>query len=205
MSDDGSADASESAGTTPDTASEARHEDVPIDVLPEAPDELRAAILDQLTYLEHEIEALKDIVGVVPETLQSGRPTPDERTMKEVYGLMAALDEAVHPKRIKRIAAEDEPTLDPIDPARWVEAEDWNAQPMQDLLDRVQDARRALVETLRALPPEDWARTATVDGETRSVYEIAYQITQDDARRLRMLSQRMHDANLGDSDEDLPK
>lgn len=171
------------------------------------PDELRAALLDQLRYLIDEVEALKEIVDRVPSPVREGRPTPDALSMKEIYGVMAQRDERVHRPRIERIATseDDVPHFEPMEDDTLVEDEDWNAIPIHDILDRVQSARRALVAQLDALSAPAWSRVGRIDDEAQSVYEIAHRITQDDAQRLRTLGHRLHETNLTDRERGLPK
>ena len=177
------------------------------DALDEDPAELRTALLDQLRYLIDEVEVLKPIVDRVPETVREGRPTADALSMKEIYGVIARMDERVHRPRIEQITddADANPTFEAVDEGALVEDDDWNEMAIRDILDRVQSARRALVALLDALSDADWSKTGQIDGDERSVYEIAHQITQDDTQRLRTLGYRLHEANLTDRERDLPK
>jgi len=79
----------------------------------EDPEALRDALLDQLAYLIDEAEALQSVVGAVPEQIKSGRPTPDDLTMKEIYGAIVTLDADVRRPRVDRILEEERPTLEP--------------------------------------------------------------------------------------------
>ena len=167
---------------------------------PAAPgDDLRAALLDQLAYLIEEAEAMRSVVGAVPEAVQTGRALPDDRTMRETYGLLAALDRTVHAPRVRTLAEANPgaapPAFDHADPDALVAAHAWNDVAMDALLDDVQAARRALLDALRAV--DDWARTLTVGGEPLDVFTYAHRVAEADFRLLRSLSLRLHDANLG--------
>jgi hypothetical protein len=168
------------------------------------PEALRDALLDQLAYLVDEIEALRTVIGDVPEQIKSGRPAPDALTMKELYGAIATLDAKVRRLRVERIVDEDEPTLTPADPDAEVREAGWNEQEMDAILDRVIEARRELVDTLAEVPADAWHRTATLDGETVTVFTLVHRMTQTDAERLRDLGYRLHGAHLSDRDEPLP-
>jgi len=169
-----------------------------------APDDLRDALLDQLRHLVEEAEALRTVVDGLPEQIKSGRPGPDVLTMKELYGTLATLDAEVRPRYIRRIAEEHEPTLDPVDIDAEVRESGWNDEALPDILDQLQAARRDLVEQLEALPPDAWSRTATLEGDTVTLFDLAHRITQDDAERLRDLGYRLHGAHLSNRDEPLP-
>lgn len=166
---------------------------------------LRKALLGQLDYLTDEIEALKQIVRKVPEPLQEASPLDGMLSIKEMYGLLAALDEHVHLPRLHRLVAEDAPSFDLVDEAALARQQAWNDQPVEAILARVQAARRPLVAFLEALPPEDWHRTASVDGAPQDVYRLAHTITQHDADVLREIGQRLHESHLTERQQDLPK
>lgn len=156
------------------------------------PAAFREALLEQLAYLIDEIEALKPVARRVPEPLQAARPLPTDFSMKEIYGLLAMLDETVHLPRFRRLAEEDTPAFEPVDEAALVGAQAFGEVPLSDLLSRVQQARRRLVDFLRALPPEVWARPATLGGTPYDGYALAHRITQQDADRLRPLAYRLY-------------
>ncbi len=123
--------------------------------------DLREALLDQLAYLIDEIEALKGVVDRVPQPLQEARPLPQDLSMKQTYGLLATLDEAVYLPQLRRMLAEDAPVFDTVDEQALAAQTAWNEQPIDAILDRVQDARRGLLSFLSALPPETWTRTGS--------------------------------------------
>lgn len=165
----------------------------------------RMALLDQLAYLKDEIEALKGVIGRVPERLQEGRPVPGELSLKEAYGLIATLDADVRLPRLHRMVAEDEPHFEAADEAALATRQDWNALPMEAILVRVQAARQALLEALRALPEEEWNRTGVFVDIHRDVYGLAHAVTQHDTDVLRAIGQRLHDSHLTSRPQDLPK
>jgi hypothetical protein len=176
------------------------------DAIDDDPDRVRAVLADQLRYLIDEVEALKPLVGRVPDVVQAGRPTPDVLSMKEIYGALAARDEQVRIPRLGQMTTADAPPVfDPIEDAALVADADWNEQPLPRILDRVQSARAALIDQLEALAPVDWSCTAQFGDDMQSVYEMAHRIAREDADRLRDLGYRLHEANLTDRERDLPK
>jgi len=170
----------------------------------EDPEALRTALLEQLAYLVDEIEALQSVVGDLPEQIKSGRPGPDTLTMKELYAAISTLDADVRRSRVERIVEAEAPTLEPVDVDETVREAGWNDAPIGDILDRVRDARAALVDQLEALSLADWHRTATLDGEPVTLFTLVHRMTQADAERLRDLGYRLHGAHLSDRDEPLP-
>lgn len=170
----------------------------------EEPDALRNALLDQLAHLLDEVEALRTVVEGVPEQIKEGRPTPDALTMKEIYGALALLDAEVRRPRITRIVDEADPVLEPVDTDERVREAGWNEQDMDAILDQVTDARRALVDQLEALPLDTWHRSATLDGDPITLFDLVHRMTQVDAERLRSLGYRLHNAHLSKRDEPLP-
>ena len=160
-------------------------------------DDRRAVLLDQLAYLIDEIEALKAVVDRVPEPYHTARPLPQDLSLNELYGLLAAMDEQVYRPRLQQMIAEDEPAFAPVDEHALAEGGAWNDQPLDAILDRVQAARRTLLDALRALPPDAWARTALFGDVVRDIYGLAHHITQHDADLLRTVGYRLHETRLG--------
>ena len=170
----------------------------------EDPEALRDALLDQLSYLVEEVEALRSVVGTLPEQIKNGRPAPDELTMKELYGAIATLDAEVRAPRVVQFTEEDAPSFAAVDIDEHVRDDGWNEQSMSDILDQVQDARHALVDRLDGLPLDAWHRTATLDEESVTLSDLVHDITQTDAERLRDLGYRLHGAHLSEGDKPLP-
>lgn len=168
------------------------------------PEALRDALIDQLAHLIDEVDALRTVVGTLPEAITCGRPAPDALTMKEMYGAIATLDAEVREPRVERVAAEDEPVLSTVEIEEEVRGEGWNERELEAILDRVQEARRELVDRLRDLPLEAWHRSAVLDEKRYSLFELAHRIVQEDLDRLRDLGYRLHGAHLSDRDEPLP-
>ncbi len=170
----------------------------------EDPDSLRDALLDQLRYLVQEIEALRTVVGDLPDEIKSGRPAPDALTMKELYGVIATLDAEVRRPRVTKLVETEDPAFASVDPADEVRDAGWNERDMNAILDQLTAARQDLADQLDTLPPEAWHRSATLDGEEITLFDLVHRITQADAERLRDLGYRLHGAHLSDGDEPLP-
>jgi hypothetical protein len=166
---------------------------------------VRRALTEQVGYLLDEIEHLRSIVHRIPGPLLEGRPLPDSFSMKEIYGMFAVLDEHVHLPRLQHIVADDEPEL-PLEDVRLLLArEPWNEYEIGAVLDRVREARAGLVSFLQALPGAEWVRAGTIGGERRTIYDVAYGITQLDTDHLRDLAHRLHESHLTTRVQDLPK
>ena len=85
----------------------------PMSSLPAEPEAtaLREALLDQLAYLIDEIEAQKGFLAGVPAGLLEGRPIAGAHSIKEMYGILAGADEAVHLPALQQIVDEEPPIL----------------------------------------------------------------------------------------------
>lgn len=168
-------------------------------------DELRAELLEQLGYLQAEMEAVRSLLRRVPREVLEGRPFEGERSVKEMYGLLAASDREAFLPALERIIAEDGPELDPLDEQALLERTDWNARETAELVEEVIAARADLVRFMEAMPAPLWERTARVAGEEVDVYGLAHAITQHDVEVLRAAGYRLHESRLTDRGEDLPK
>ncbi len=158
--------------------------------------ELRAALIDQLAHLLREIEALRQVIDLMPEPLQTARPLPEEPSLRETYGMLAAADEQVFLPTIRALLAGQAEALALPDDHALQEAEDWNSHLLPAILERLQQARRALVALLGQMPPELWERAMRCGEETWDLYRYVYFIIQHDTELLRALAYRLHAAYL---------
>ena len=183
--------------------------------------QLRAGLLDQLRHLVREVDMLEGVIARVPQKLLAEAPPGEPHSIKEIFALIARLDEAVHPKRIRRIVEEDTPRFAPADAEALLAGTDWNAPPITDLFERVRTARRALIDTLEAVAPANWLRTgrfpsaeaseaapqqegrASEDGaqEERDLYWMAHALCQRDTARLGRMTRRLYESHMGPAPE----
>ncbi|WP_420456193.1 hypothetical protein [Rubrivirga sp.] len=153
----------------------------------------RAALLDQLGWLEDEATALAPLLSALPAWAVEQAPMPDDLSAKETFAALATLDRDVYPAWIGRLQAEDAPALDtPALPG----PEGANDRPLDDLLVDLRAARAGLRETLAAVPAQAWNRRAVLDGEATDLYGVALAIVRRDADHLKTLAYRLHEADL---------
>lgn len=172
---------------------------------PTVPDAAREAVLHQLGHLVDEVEAVRPRIGPVSDALLEGRPRPQDRSIKEIFGLMAALDARVYGPALARLG-DDEPVPPSGEEAALPDEPGWNDRDIDALLATVVEARRRLVATAEALPPEAWTRTVTAasvqgkdlpkqDAEVLSVLELLRRLCRQDAQRLRTVGYRLYESN----------
>lgn len=154
----------------------------------------RTALLDQLAHLADEVEALRQIVKVVPEPLLSGRPLPDDQSIKELYGWIAQQDADVHRPRLDRLLAEDTPRVAEVDQAALLAERNWNAEPIDAILTTVQEERARFVRFVQAIPATEWTRTLDLAETRYDVYAYLYGVIQANTADLRMLGYRLNDS-----------
>lgn len=167
--------------------------------------QLRQDLLAQLAHLADEAEALKAVVGWVPEPILTGRPLVSSLSFKETYGLLAALDADVFTPFAEALAAGTTPEQTTPDAHTLAHQHDWNAAAMPDLLDRLQQARHRLLAAFRAADAPAWAQAGRLDGQSLDLYGLAHLIIQHDADRLREMGYRLHESHLTSRPTDLPK
>lgn len=146
------------------------------------PDTRRDAILDQLRYLLDEVEMLRQVTARVPTPLLEARALEGSFSLKETLALLAALDAQVRLPRLEA-AAGRVPNDTAIDEQALVG--DAHTLSIDALVDACVAARQRLVATAERLPPEAWERGVTA---------LLYAVTQEDADRLRTLTQQLFDA-----------
>lgn len=150
----------------------------------------REVLLDQLRYLLAEAEMLVPLLEDLPPALLKARPL-EERSVLEAFAHLAALDREVYGPWLQRMQQEETPHFESADPDG--EPQDTPAEALAE----VRSAREELASALEALPPEAWDRMAVFpDEEEGTVYTLALRIARHDADVLRMLTYRMHEAEL---------
>lgn len=171
--------------------------------MPDSPDhgvledgEARQVRLDQMSYLVHETEALERIIERLPVELLETAPPTESFSVKERFGLLALMDEAIYRRWVEQIMAEDEPQLDEPDEEALVAQEPWNEQDMGVILARVREARKELVHLFQQIPAEDWKRAGYFNDQRRDIYALARDIAHQDATHLRAMGQRLYESNM---------
>jgi uncharacterized damage-inducible protein DinB len=102
-------------------------------------------------------QALREAVrGLTPEQ-QRARPGPGTWSTLEVVGHLADT-EALYAERMKRMIAEETPTLLYADETRWVERLASHARDLEEELQFLEIARKQMARILRAVPPECFQR-----------------------------------------------
>ncbi len=91
------------------------------------------------------------------------RPTPEEWSANEVLAHLRACAD-VWGACIATMLAEEQPTLRAVNPGAWIERTDYRDLEFRPSLHAFTIQRAELLAVLEPLPPEDWARAATVTG-----------------------------------------
>ena len=169
-------------------------------------EELKAALLDQVAYLIDEVDALRGVIDRVPQSVLEGRPLDGDRSIKELFGLLAARDEKVYLPFLEHVMAEGgRSSLDPVPESELLAVAEWNRQPIDDILERLQRARGALLQVLHEMPVRAWGRRGYYGEERLDVFQLTHSITQHDADLLRAVGYRLHESNLSNRPSGLPK
>ena len=156
----------------------------------------REALLDQLAYLRHETTSLAQVIDRVPDGLLVQRPPDSDFSIKERFGLLALFDEEVYQEWLAQVVAEDEPHFEPVDEQALVAQEAWSEWAIDDILQRVKEARARLIETFEKLPPDEWERGGHFGEAYRDVYAIARDISRNDMTHLRTMGQHLHSSSF---------
>lgn len=126
----------------------------------------RDALMEQLGDVDP-IHELSQLFVRLPGTLEG--LSEDDLTKPEREGKWSVLEvvrhladvELVQGNRIRRILVEDRPTLDAMDPDRWMQAA-WSPEAtLQDALEQLRALRVANLHLVASLPPEAMDRVGT--------------------------------------------
>jgi uncharacterized damage-inducible protein DinB len=137
------------------------------------------------------------IRGLTPEDMLA-RPAPDAKvglwSIQEVTLHVADCD-AVFTDRMKRLIAEDNPTLMAFDENKWAAALQYNQQSAQDAATLFELTRKQMVKVLHSLPQAAFQRAGThseagrltlADVVKKSVDHLAHHVKFIHAKRAHM-------------------
>jgi uncharacterized damage-inducible protein DinB len=96
------------------------------------------------------------------------RPAAEEWSANEVLAHLRACAD-MWGNCIMAMIAEDRPTLRAVNPRTWIDKTDYHEQAFQPSLDAFTTQRAELLAVLEPLPPEGWARAATVTGAGKAL------------------------------------
>jgi hypothetical protein len=106
------------------------------------------------------IAALTD--GLTPALLRTA-PGPNEWSANDVLAHLRSCAD-MWGSYMMKILAEDRPTIRVVNPRAWIKQTDYPALEFAPSLRAFTTQRAALLAVLEPLPPEGWARMATVTG-----------------------------------------
>lgn len=134
------------------------------------------------------LAALTD--GIPPEQLRAA-PLPGEWSAVEVLAHLCACAD-MWGRAIEAIGAQERPTLRAVNPRYWIKQTDYPRLEFEPSLRAFAEQRSDLLALLRGLPPEGWARTATVTGAgktlERSVWFYAQWPAQHERPHLKQIA-----------------
>lgn len=112
------------------------------------------------------------------------RPEPGTWSPLEYTAHVADTTEAFAPA-IRRMMAEDHPTISFFDSDERVVTEAYNEQARDDVLGRLDRACADLAEVMEGVDPGDWARTAQFDWGDRDALDTARNAVHEGSHHLR--------------------
>jgi hypothetical protein len=117
-------------------------------------------------------------------------PAPDEWSANDVLAHLRACAD-VWGDCIRTMLAADVPTLRAINPTTWIERTDYRDLAFRPSLGTFAAQRAALLAVLEPLPPDGWARSATVTGAgavlTRTVLSCAQRLARHERPHLKQV------------------
>lgn len=128
--------------------------------------------------------------GVAPERLRAA-PAEGEWSAVEVLAHLRACAD-MWGGAIGRIVAEDRPALEAINPTTWIKQTDYPRLEFGPSFAAFRAQRAALLAVLAGLPPEGWARAATVKvayaTSERSVFFYAEWLARHERSHVRQIA-----------------
>jgi uncharacterized damage-inducible protein DinB len=108
-------------------------------------------------YVDGPQQLRKAVQGMSPEQLRA-KPVPGKWSTLEVICHLVDFDPIIA-DRMKRVIAEDQPTLIGADEKKFAERLSYHARDHQEELTILETTRRQMARILRTLKPDDFART----------------------------------------------
>lgn len=129
-----------------------------------------AGIAEHLALAEATPRRLAACTAGLDEAQLSGRPSEDVWSALDLLNHLRACEE-VWMHSVQAMLAHDTPNLQEIHPRQWIKtASPYTTQSFANSLQAFTLRRQALLITLRALSPADWAREARIDRKTHTVF-----------------------------------
>lgn len=128
---------------------------------------------DLFTVLRGQPDELRALVAQVADDAASVRPAPGEWSIKEVVGHINDT-ERVFAYRALRIARGDTTALPGFEQNSYVEATDFNARTLANLVDEFEAQRRANVLCFQALSAQETERRGTASNNPVSARALLY-------------------------------
>ncbi|RIK42352.1 MAG: hypothetical protein DCC58_11100 [Chloroflexi bacterium] len=146
---------------------------------------------DALTLLHEQPERMATLTGGLSPGQLRVRPAPDEWSATELLAHLRACAD-VWGAAIATILAEDQPRIRAVDPRTWMVQTGYPDLAFSDSLAAYRSQRNALLATLGALQPEQWAREATVIGAgapiQRSVLTFTTRLARHERTHMKQLA-----------------
>lgn len=116
-----------------------------------------------LTMLEATPPRLAEFTADLTSSQLRTPPRPDEWSANEVLAHLRSCAD-IWGNCIETIIAQDTPTIRAVNPTTWIKQTDYPEQEFHASLQAFTGQRNKLLDILKPLPHESWARKATVTG-----------------------------------------
>lgn len=135
-------------------------------------------------------QRLRDAVAGMTEEQLRARPVPGRWSTLEVICHIADF-EPVYADRMKRVIAENEPTLVPGDPDVFAARLAYDKRQLNEELDLIEAVRRHVTTILRTLDPADFARTGRhVEDGPLTLSEVLRRIAEHVPHHLKFIEEK---------------
>jgi hypothetical protein len=128
---------------------------------------------DIVDILERQTSELRQLAAATPADRETFRYGEGKWSVREVVGHMID-GERVFSYRTLRFSRGDQTPLPGFEENQYVAASTFDRRPLASLVDELVLLRQANLALLRALAPEDWARTGIASGHSVSVRALVF-------------------------------
>ena len=156
----------------------------------------RAALLDQMGWIEDEALALGPLLGALPPWAVDQAPLPTDLSVRDTVAALAALDRETLPAWFDAAETPESAETPALTIPRPLPAPPASDAPLGVLLADLAAARAALRVRAAAVPPAAWSRPLVLDGRATDLYGATLALVQHDADRLKEIAYRLHEADV---------
>ena len=146
-------------------------------------------MLDQLSLMADEAEALGSLLGAMPDDFLFGRPVDGMPSIADLLSGIVQRDGTVRQENLSAFRSGGDLASEQV-----LEPPDSSDASITDILEDLRAHRLKLVALAEAVAEGHWDRSASLDGQPVTLLEYLSTVVQTDAAALRQIAERVFES-----------